>query len=112
MLKTIIKQGASIGANATILAGITIGENALIGAGSVVTKDVPANTLWYGNPAVQKLKKLTKFSKIKKRRSFMIKIIQKLKQINSIINMLSKQNKNAEYYNVRIATENRILLKK
>ena len=42
----------------------------------------------------------------------MIKIIQKLKQINSIINMLSKQNKNAEYYNVRIATENRILLKK
>ena len=58
MLKTIIKQSASIGANATILAGITIGENALIGAGSVVTKDVPANTLWYGNPAVQKLKKI------------------------------------------------------
>ncbi|MBP3608534.1 MAG: N-acetyltransferase [Treponema sp.] len=49
--KTIIKKGASIGANATILAGITIGENALIGAGSVVTKDVPANTVWYGNPA-------------------------------------------------------------
>lgn len=54
MLKTVIKQGASIGANATILAGITIGENAMIGAGSVVTKDVPANTLWYGNPAAQK----------------------------------------------------------
>ena len=54
MLKTVIKQGATIGANATILAGITIGENAFIGAGSVVTKDVPANTLWYGNPAVQK----------------------------------------------------------
>lgn len=49
--KTIIKKGASIGANATILAGITIGENALIGAGSVVTKDIPDNTLWYGNPA-------------------------------------------------------------
>ena len=49
--KTIIKKGASIGANSTILAGITIGENAMIGAGSVVTKDVPANTLWYGNPA-------------------------------------------------------------
>lgn len=49
--KTIIKKGASIGANATILAGVTIGENAMIGAGSVVTKDVPANTVWYGNPA-------------------------------------------------------------
>ncbi len=49
--KTIIKKGASIGANSTILAGITIGANAMIGAGSVVTKDVPANTLWYGNPA-------------------------------------------------------------
>lgn len=49
--QTLIKHGASIGANATILAGITIGENAMIGAGSVVTKDVPANTLWFGNPA-------------------------------------------------------------
>ena len=49
--KTLIKKGASIGANATILAGITIGENAMIGAGSVVTKDVPANEVWYGNPA-------------------------------------------------------------
>ena len=49
--KTLIKKGASIGANATILAGITIGENALIGAGSVVTKDIPANEIWLGNPA-------------------------------------------------------------
>lgn len=49
--ETLIKKGASIGANATILAGITIGENALIGAGSVVTKDVPANEIWVGNPA-------------------------------------------------------------
>jgi UDP-2-acetamido-3-amino-2,3-dideoxy-glucuronate N-acetyltransferase len=54
--KTIIKKGASIGANATILGGITIGENAMIGAGSVVTKNIPANTLWSGNPAVQKNK--------------------------------------------------------
>lgn len=52
--KTIIQKGASIGANATIVAGHTIGENALIGAGSVVTKDVPANTVWFGNPAKQK----------------------------------------------------------
>lgn len=51
LLRTTIKKGASIGANATIIAGVTIGENAMIGAGSVVTKDVPANTLWYGNPA-------------------------------------------------------------
>lgn len=49
--KTLVKKGASIGANATILAGVTIGENALIGAGSVVTKDVPANEIWVGNPA-------------------------------------------------------------
>jgi acetyltransferase-like isoleucine patch superfamily enzyme len=53
-LKTIIKKGASIGANATILSGITIGENAMIGAGSVVTKDVPAGELWFGNPARKK----------------------------------------------------------
>lgn len=46
-----IKKGASVGANATILGGITIGEYAMIGAGSVVTKDVPAGELWYGNPA-------------------------------------------------------------
>lgn len=49
--KTTIKRNASIGAASVILGGITIGENALIGAGSVVTKDVPANELWVGNPA-------------------------------------------------------------
>lgn len=49
--RTVIKKGASIGANATILPGITIGENALVGAGSVVTKDVPPNTVVFGNPA-------------------------------------------------------------
>ncbi|GGF08356.1 Acetyltransferase (isoleucine patch superfamily) [Chishuiella changwenlii] len=49
--KTVIKKGASIGANATILAGITIGENVLIGAGSVVTKNVPDGEIWIGNPA-------------------------------------------------------------
>lgn len=56
-LRTIVKAGASIGANATILPGITIGENAMIGAGSVVLKDIPANTLWVGNPA-KKIKNL------------------------------------------------------
>ena len=49
--KTIIKKGASIGANSTIVCGHTIGENALIGAGSMVTHDVPAGEVWYGNPA-------------------------------------------------------------
>ncbi|MFV0217919.1 N-acetyltransferase [Empedobacter falsenii] len=49
--KTVIKKSASIGANATILAGISIGANTLIGAGSVVTKDVPDNEIWVGNPA-------------------------------------------------------------
>jgi acetyltransferase-like isoleucine patch superfamily enzyme len=51
MIETIVKKGASIGSNATILCGITIGENALIGAGSVVTKNVAANTIVAGNPA-------------------------------------------------------------
>jgi UDP-2-acetamido-3-amino-2,3-dideoxy-glucuronate N-acetyltransferase len=51
VLKTFVKKGASVGSNATILCGITIGENALIGAGSVVTKDVPANTVVAGVPA-------------------------------------------------------------
>lgn len=51
--KTIIKKGASIGANATILSGIEIGQYALVGAGSVITKSIPPNTLWFGNPAIQ-----------------------------------------------------------
>lgn len=52
--KTLVEKGASIGANSTIVAGTTIGRHALIGAGSVVTKDIPANTVWYGNPAVHR----------------------------------------------------------
>jgi acetyltransferase-like isoleucine patch superfamily enzyme len=48
---TRVKKGASIGSGATILANVTIGENAMVGAGSVVTKDVPANTVVAGNPA-------------------------------------------------------------
>lgn len=48
---TLIKRGASIGSNATILCGVTIGEGAIVGAGSVVTHDVPANTVVAGNPA-------------------------------------------------------------
>jgi UDP-2-acetamido-3-amino-2,3-dideoxy-glucuronate N-acetyltransferase len=48
---TLVKRGASIGSGATLLCGITIGENAMIGAGSVVTKDVPPDTVVAGNPA-------------------------------------------------------------
>ena len=48
---TSVKRGASIGSGATILCNVTIGENAIVGAGSVVTKDVPANTIVAGNPA-------------------------------------------------------------
>ncbi len=51
VIETLVKKGASIGSNATILCGISIGENALVGAGSVVTKDVAANTIVAGNPA-------------------------------------------------------------
>lgn len=49
--KTVIMDGASIGAGAVIMGGITIGRNAMIGAGSLVTKDIPDGELWYGNPA-------------------------------------------------------------
>lgn len=52
--KTLVKKGASICANCTIVCGVTIGENALVGAGSVVAKDVPDGQVWYGNPAVFK----------------------------------------------------------
>jgi len=48
---TVIRRGASIGSNATILARVTVGENAIVGAGSVVTKSVPANSIVAGNPA-------------------------------------------------------------
>lgn len=48
---TLVKKGASIGSGATILGNVTIGENAIVGAGSVVIKDVPANTIVAGNPA-------------------------------------------------------------
>lgn len=50
--RTLLKRGASIGANATILCGITVGRYAMIGAGSVVTRDVPDHALVFGNPAV------------------------------------------------------------
>jgi acetyltransferase-like isoleucine patch superfamily enzyme len=52
--KTLVKKGASIGANAVILPGIVIGEGAVVGAGSVVVKDVPDNAIVFGNPAKQK----------------------------------------------------------
>jgi UDP-2-acetamido-3-amino-2,3-dideoxy-glucuronate N-acetyltransferase len=48
---TIVKRGASIGSGAVILCNVTLGENAIVGAGSVVTKDVPANAIVAGNPA-------------------------------------------------------------
>lgn len=51
VVPTLVKRGASIGSNATVLGGVTIGENAIVGAGSVVTKDVPPNTIVAGNPA-------------------------------------------------------------
>lgn len=50
-LQTTVKEGASIGANSTIIGGVTIGKYAMVGAGSVVTKNIPDFTLWYGNPA-------------------------------------------------------------
>ena len=48
---TLVKKGASIGSGSTILSNVTVGENAIVGAGSVVTRDVPANAIVAGNPA-------------------------------------------------------------
>lgn len=53
VIETLVKKGASIGANTTVVCGITIGEYAMIGAGSTVTKDVPDHALVTGNPAKQ-----------------------------------------------------------
>ncbi len=60
--RTVVKKRASIGANATIICGIIIGQNSMVGAGSVVTKDVPANSIVAGNPAkvIGKVKDLIK----------------------------------------------------
>jgi acetyltransferase-like isoleucine patch superfamily enzyme len=49
--RTVVKQGASIGSGATILSNVTIGERAIVGAGSMVTRDVPPDTIVSGNPA-------------------------------------------------------------
>jgi acetyltransferase-like isoleucine patch superfamily enzyme len=59
VISTVVRKGASIGSNATIICGTTVGEGAIVGAGSVVTKDVPANTVVAGNPAriLRKIKK-------------------------------------------------------
>jgi UDP-2-acetamido-3-amino-2,3-dideoxy-glucuronate N-acetyltransferase len=51
VIPTLVKHGASLGSNATILCGVTVGEGAIIGAGSVVIEDVPAKTIVAGNPA-------------------------------------------------------------
>jgi UDP-2-acetamido-3-amino-2,3-dideoxy-glucuronate N-acetyltransferase len=53
IIPTLVKKGASIGANATIICGVTIGRNAMVGAGAVVTKDVPDNAVVVGCPANQ-----------------------------------------------------------
>ena len=51
VVPTLVKRGASIGANATIVCGVTVGEGAMVGAGATVTHDVPADSLVIGNPA-------------------------------------------------------------
>lgn len=61
---TVVKRGASIGSGATILCNVVIGENTIVGAGSVVTHDVPPNTIVAGNPA-RVLRTITNFSEAK-----------------------------------------------
>ena len=55
--KTLVRRGASIGANCTILPGVTIGEKSVLGAGSVLTKDLPNGETWVGNPAAKLIQK-------------------------------------------------------
>jgi len=64
-LKTLVKKGASIGTNATIVAGVTIGEYSVVGAGAVVTKDVPPFSIVAGNPA-RILKQFNNIEEMKK----------------------------------------------
>jgi acetyltransferase-like isoleucine patch superfamily enzyme len=63
--KTLIKRGASIGSGSTILSNVVVGENAIVGAGSVVTRDVPANTIVAGNPA-KILRSIASLSEVKR----------------------------------------------
>ena len=62
---TVVKRGASIGSGSTILSNVVIGENAIVGAGSVVTHDVPPNTVVAGNPA-KVLRSITNISEAKR----------------------------------------------
>jgi acetyltransferase-like isoleucine patch superfamily enzyme len=62
---TVVRRGASIGSGATILSNLEIGENAIVGAGSVVTRDVPANAIVAGNPA-KVLRSITHSSEVKR----------------------------------------------
>jgi acetyltransferase-like isoleucine patch superfamily enzyme len=62
---TVVRRGASIGSGATILSSLEIGENSIVGAGSVVTRDVPANTIVAGNPA-KVLRSITHSSEVKR----------------------------------------------
>jgi len=62
---TVVKRGASIGSGSTILSNVVIGENAIVGAGSVVTHDVPSNTIVAGNPA-KVLRSITNISEAKR----------------------------------------------
>ena len=57
-IPTVVRRGASVGSSVTLLCGITVGENAIVGAGSVVTKDIPPDTIAAGNPA-RVLRKIT-----------------------------------------------------
>ena len=87
-LKTLVKHGASIGANSTILCGIEIGKFSMIGAGSIVTKSIPDFSLFFGNPAKFKYwidSKGNKLLEIKKNEYISENTLEKFKLVDSIL---------------------------
>lgn len=94
--KTLIQKGASIGANATILAGNTIGRNAMVGAGAVVTKDVPPNAIVLGNPA-----RITGYT------STAESTCEKINNSSEIGKVSASKIKNVEFYHLPIINDMR-----
>ncbi|MBN2157869.1 MAG: WxcM-like domain-containing protein [Spirochaetes bacterium] len=90
LLTTVVKQGASIGANATVLPGLIIGKNAMVGAGSVVTRNVPQNAIVVGNPA--NITGYVSQSSVRKSTMFQMPVAAEPQVIKSVVRGVSIYN--------------------